>query len=190
MQSAIDNHRGLAAIFIGATLATSLSACYAKAGEHMVYDYVGTPYVTFDEEEKTFNHAFGYIRLDMSEKTITSGDAVLPLETCDSQDTFYCLLGGEVVFAVPKQGITQGSWTYKGFDFHDLGRQAIPVFGLSREVEVITAQRHGEVSPKELNIAYYSAKYGLLGFSVQYPDRGITETYFSTSELGYAALSN
>ena len=174
----------------GVVLAVSLSTCYAKAGEHMVYDYIGTPYVSYDVDEKTFNHAFGRIRLDLSEKTITSGDAVLPLETCDTQDAFYCLLGGEVVFAVPKQGITQTNWTYKGFDFHDLGKQSISIFGLSREVDVITAQRHGENSPKEISVAYYSQKYGLLGFSVQYPDQGVTETYFSKSELGYAALSN
>ena len=176
--------------FFGIVFAVSATACYADGGNNMVYDYIGTPLVSIDAGSKEVNHTFGFVRLDLSEKTITSQDAVLPLDVCAAKDKMNCAFGGGLSFAVPNDGLIVGTWIYKGFAFHELGKRDISVFGVKHTVHVIEARRSGESSPKTVSISYYSEKDGLLGFSLFYPDQNMTETYFLKGIKGYAPISN
>lgn len=163
----------------------SLWACTSSAQDGSVYSFVGTPVISVGSDGSV-GHAIGKVTLDLNEKTITTQDAVLPLEICSDSEKYFCLFGEGLAFAVEKGTSSNDKWSYKGYDFEVLGKQEISIFGSKRQVSVIAARRHGETPAKSVAVSYYSSTDGLLGFTIQIGENE-PDVYFLKGASGYAA---
>lgn len=136
-----------AKILVGLFLCVFSTGVLAKK-----YNYVD--YATLD----SFEGGKVSLVLDVSSKRIMSSDWNNAVAVCDDTSKFYCFSYPAVAFYIPKSGIRLSQrWTSEGVLFVVLRRELLKIFGKSKQVWIIKAERSNRD-----DFFYYSEVDGLL----------------------------
>jgi hypothetical protein len=170
---------------------TCLTSFSSFANEkHIPYSYNSYIYDPLNTGNFPTNSFTLLISQDANEISyIIRGDVEEELTLCDESSEFYCFMGMDFHFAIPKKaGVKLGVWKHKEREFKTDGElKQLTIFGKKIQFYFITST-FGESDKQKTHYYLYSEEKGLLAVQVVYYNsrESYEFSFFLEQEIGFA----